>query len=146
MGRRDLFRILLVGAATEAHDMRPALPQRAQGFTRCCGSRAAVLPQIALLAKIRADLIVLARYMQVLSPAFVAQHPRRIINVHHSFLPAFSGARPYLPAFQRGVKLTGATSQYVTDQLDQGPIIEQDMTRVSHRGRRPAGAILLNPW
>jgi formyltetrahydrofolate deformylase len=79
------------------------------------------------------DLIVLARYMQVLSPAFVAAYPERIINVHHSFLPAFVGARPYHAAFDRGVKLIGATSHYVTNELDEGPIIEQDVTRVSHR-------------
>jgi formyltetrahydrofolate deformylase len=71
--------------------------------------------------------------MQVLSPEFVARHPRRIVNVHHSFLPAFSGARPYQAAFSRGVKLIGATSHYVTDVLDDGPIIEQDVARVSHR-------------
>lgn len=79
------------------------------------------------------DLIVLARYMQILSPAFVAQYPQRIINVHHSFLPAFMGARPYHRAFERGVKLIGATSHYVTSELDEGPIIEQDVMRVSHR-------------
>src|SRR5690242_4288799 len=79
------------------------------------------------------DLVVLARYMQVLSPAFVARYPLRIINVHHSFLPAFSGARPYHAAFERGVKLIGATSHYVTDELDAGPIIEQDVARISHR-------------
>ena len=79
------------------------------------------------------DVVVLARYMQVLSPEFVSRYPGRIINVHHSFLPAFRGARPYQAAFQRGVKLIGATSHYVTDVLDEGPIIEQDVTRVSHR-------------
>ena len=89
--------------------------------------------QIRLLADHQASLIVLARYMQVLSPAFVSQHLERIINVHHSFLPAFSGAKPYHAALQRGVKLIGATSHYVTDVLDEGPIIEQDVTRVSHR-------------
>ena len=71
--------------------------------------------------------------MQVLSPEFVARYPQRIINVHHSFLPAFTGARPYHRAFERGVKLIGATSHYVTDDLDEGPIIEQDVVRVSHR-------------
>jgi formyltetrahydrofolate deformylase len=76
---------------------------------------------------------VLARYMQVLSDAFVSRYPRRIINVHHSFLPAFTGARPYHAAFDRGVKLIGATAHYVTDVLDEGPIIEQDVARVSHR-------------
>jgi len=89
--------------------------------------------QMELLEQQRVDLVVLARYMQVLSPAFVALYPRRIINVHHSFLPAFTGARPYQAAFQRGVKLIGASSHYVTDVLDEGPIIEQDVTRVSHR-------------
>jgi formyltetrahydrofolate deformylase len=79
------------------------------------------------------DLIVLARYMQILSPEFVEAYPQKIINIHHSFLPAFVGARPYHQAFARGVKLIGATSHYVTDVLDDGPIIEQDVVRVSHR-------------
>ena len=79
------------------------------------------------------DLIVLARYMQILSPIFVARYPKRIINIHHSFLPAFIGARPYHRAFERGVKLIGATSHYVTEVLDEGPIIEQDLARISHR-------------
>ena len=94
---------------------------------------AAERAQMELLDRYGADVVVLARYMQVLSGEFVARYPRRIINVHHSFLPAFSGARPYRAAFQRGVKLIGATSHYVTDVLDDGPIIEQDVTRVSHR-------------
>ncbi|MCC1497121.1 formyltetrahydrofolate deformylase [Alcanivorax sp. 1008] len=81
----------------------------------------------------KVDLIVLARYMQVLSPEFVGRFPQQIINIHHSFLPAFVGANPYLQAWQRGVKLIGATSHYVTDELDQGPIIEQNVQRVSHR-------------
>ncbi|MEO7143260.1 MAG: formyltetrahydrofolate deformylase [Bryobacteraceae bacterium] len=89
--------------------------------------------QIALLERLGIDLIVLARYMQVLSPEFVARYPQRIINVHHSFLPAFSGARPYHAAYHRGVKLIGATSHYVTEVLDDGPIIEQAVVRVSHR-------------
>src|SRR3989442_15337744 len=79
------------------------------------------------------DLVVPARYMQVLSPNFVEHYQGRIINVHHSFLPAFMGARPYHAAFQRGVKLIGATSHYVTEALDDGPIIEQDVARISHR-------------
>lgn len=79
------------------------------------------------------DLIVLARYMQILSPQFVARYPHQIINIHHSFLPAFIGANPYQQAWERGVKLIGATSHYVTDELDQGPIIEQNVARVSHR-------------
>jgi formyltetrahydrofolate deformylase len=89
--------------------------------------------QLAILAQHAVDFVVLARYMQILSPAFVAEYPQRIINVHHSFLPAFSGARPYHRAFARGVKLIGATSHYVTEVLDDGPIIEQDVVRISHR-------------
>jgi formyltetrahydrofolate deformylase len=89
--------------------------------------------QLALVEESGVDLVVLARYMQILSPEFVARYEQRIINVHHSFLPAFSGARPYHAAFRRGVKLIGATSHYVTSVLDEGPIIEQDVTRVSHR-------------
>ena len=87
--------------------------------------------QLAMLADNKVDTVVLARYMQVLSPRFVHAYPRRIINVHHSFLPAFVGARPYHAAFARGVKLIGATSHYVTEVLDEGPIIEQDVTRIS---------------
>ena len=89
--------------------------------------------QLALLDANGVDVIVLARYMQILSPAFVARYPAAIINVHHSFLPAFVGARPYHAAHTRGVKLIGATSHYVTEVLDDGPIIEQDVTRISHR-------------
>jgi formyltetrahydrofolate deformylase len=89
--------------------------------------------QLELLAKHEVDLIVLARYMQVLSANFVARYPAAIINVHHSFLPAFTGARPYHAAHARGVKLIGATSHYVTEVLDDGPIIEQDVARISHR-------------
>jgi len=81
--------------------------------------------------------VVLARYMQILSPEFVARYPERIINIHHSFLPAFSGGRPYHRAYERGVKLIGATAHYVTDALDQGPIIEQDVVRVTHRHNVP---------
>ena len=87
--------------------------------------------QLDLLQHHAIDLVILARYMQVLSPEFVRAYPQRIINVHHSFLPAFTGARPYHAAFARGVKLIGATSHYVTADLDEGPIIEQDVTRVS---------------
>jgi formyltetrahydrofolate deformylase len=79
------------------------------------------------------DLVVLARYMQILSPKFVKKYDERIINIHHSFLPAFAGGRPYHQAMERGVKLIGATSHYVTEELDEGPIIEQDVVRVSHR-------------
>ena len=87
----------------------------------------------ALLAEVRADVVVLARYMQVLSPGFIDAWPNRIINIHHSFLPAFQGARPYHQAHERGAKLTGATAHYVTTDLDDGPIIDQDVIRSSHR-------------
>ncbi len=89
--------------------------------------------QLELLEKNEVELIVLARYMQILSPAFVERYPAAIINVHHSFLPAFTGARPYHAAHVRGVKLIGATSHYVTAVLDDGPIIEHDVARISHR-------------
>ncbi|MGE4586333.1 MAG: formyltetrahydrofolate deformylase [Mangrovibacterium sp.] len=88
--------------------------------------------EIKLLRENRIDFIVLARYMQILSPVFVKQFPNRIINIHHSFLPAFAGAKPYHAAHERGVKLIGATSHYVTSELDGGPIIAQDVARCSH--------------
>ena len=89
--------------------------------------------QIALLREHNIDLIVLARYMQILSESFVRQYHNQIINIHHSFLPAFPGAKPYHSAYARGVKIIGATSHYVTSDLDEGPIIEQDIIRVSHK-------------
>jgi formyltetrahydrofolate deformylase len=89
--------------------------------------------QKQLLQKHDIDFVVLARYMQVLSDDFVKDYPQRIINIHHSFLPAFPGGRPYHSAYERGVKIIGATSHYVTAELDAGPIIEQDVTHVSHR-------------
>lgn len=97
------------------------------------GKAAAEEEQLRMIEAESIDVIVLARYMQILSPEFVARFPARIINVHHSFLPAFAGGRPYHAAFQRGVKLIGATSHYVTAELDDGPIIEQDVVRISHR-------------
>jgi len=93
--------------------------------------------QVQLLKEYQIDLIILARYMQILTPAFVERFPDQIINIHHSFLPAFVGARPYERAFERGVKLIGATSHYVTNDLDEGPIIEQDVERVDHRDHVP---------
>jgi formyltetrahydrofolate deformylase len=93
----------------------------------------AEIRQLDMLAAFRVELVVLARYMQILSGNFVAHYPASIINVHHSFLPAFTGARPYHAAHARGVKLIGATSHYVTEVLDDGPIIEQDVARISHR-------------
>jgi formyltetrahydrofolate deformylase len=89
--------------------------------------------QLAILRDQKIDFIVLARYMQVLSADFIRHFPNRIINIHHSFLPAFHGAKPYHRAFERGVKLIGATAHYVTESLDDGPIIEQDVARISHR-------------
>ena len=88
--------------------------------------------QLELLRQYNIDLVILAKYMQVLSPEFIAQFPQ-IINIHHSFLPAFAGAKPYHQAHERGVKTIGATAHYVTPELDAGPIIEQDVVRVSHR-------------
>ena len=89
--------------------------------------------QLALLREHNIDFVVLARYMQILSPGFVDQYPNRIINIHHSFLPAFIGAKPYHAAYARGVKMIGATSHYVTADLDAGPILEQDTVRVNHK-------------
>ncbi|MBM7648272.1 formyltetrahydrofolate deformylase [Bacillus ectoiniformans] len=93
--------------------------------------------QIKLLKEHEVDLIILARYMQILTSDFVDHFPNQIINIHHSFLPAFIGARPYERAYDRGVKLIGATSHYVTNDLDEGPIIEQDIERVNHRDHVP---------
>jgi formyltetrahydrofolate deformylase len=89
--------------------------------------------QEALLQELGVEVVILARYMQILSPAFVNRWQGRIINIHHSFLPAFVGAKPYHQAKERGVKIIGATAHYVTSELDQGPIIEQDVCRVTHR-------------
>ncbi len=88
--------------------------------------------QLELLKKYQVDFIVLARYMQIVSERLIDVYPNKIINIHHSFLPAFAGAKPYHAAFKRGVKIIGATSHYVTEKLDAGPIIEQDVTTVSH--------------
>ncbi len=93
--------------------------------------------QIKLMNEYNIDLLILARYMQILTPNFVSHFPNKIINIHHSFLPAFIGAKPYERAFERGVKLIGATSHYVTNDLDEGPIIEQDIERVDHRDSVP---------
>lgn len=88
--------------------------------------------QLRLLEEHKIDFIVLARYMQIVSEAFIRHFPNRIINIHHSFLPAFVGARPYHAAYERGVKIIGATAHYVTEELDAGPIIEQEVARVRH--------------
>lgn len=97
------------------------------------GEKATQEAKILELLEGEVDFVVLARYMQILSAAFVSHFPARIINIHHSFLPAFIGANPYKQAYERGVKIIGATAHFVTDDLDEGPIIEQDVTRVSHR-------------
>jgi formyltetrahydrofolate deformylase len=89
--------------------------------------------QLEAVEKYGADLIVLARYMQIVSPKFIESYANRIINIHHSFLPAFVGGKPYAQAYRRGVKIIGATAHYVTEELDGGPIIEQDVQRVTHR-------------
>lgn len=89
--------------------------------------------EIILLKENKIDTIILARYMQVLSADFIKEFPFKIINIHHSFLPAFMGANPYRQAYEKGVKIIGATSHYVTESLDEGPIIEQAVTRISHR-------------
>ncbi len=89
--------------------------------------------ELALLKENKIDTIVLARYMQVLSPRFIDEYPNRIINIHHSFLPAFIGSNPYRQAYERGVKIIGATSHYVTKELDDGPIIDQDIIKISHK-------------
>ena len=89
--------------------------------------------ELALLKENQIDVIVLARYMQILSGQFVDEYPNGIINIHHSFLPAFSGNDPYRQAYDRGVKIIGATSHYVTKELDDGPIIEQDIIRITHK-------------
>ncbi len=101
--------------------------------------------QLALLRTYEIDTVVLARYMQILTPRFVAQFANRIINIHHSFLPAFAGANPYAAAYERGVKLIGATAHYVTAELDAGPIIEQDVQRVDHR-HTPADLLRLGRY
>lgn len=89
--------------------------------------------ELELLEKYNITFVVLARYMQVISSNFISKYPNKIINIHHSFLPAFTGAKPYHAAYKRGVKIIGATSHYVTTDLDEGPIIEQDVTRITHR-------------
>ena len=89
--------------------------------------------ELGLLKEHQIDTIILARYMQILSPDFVREYPSRIINIHHSFLPAFVGSKPYNQAYERGVKIIGATSHYVTTDLDEGPIIEQGIIRISHK-------------
>jgi formyltetrahydrofolate deformylase len=117
-------------------DLRPAVETFGVPFHHVPNAkdgRAEAEARMTALLDGRADLVVLARYMQIVSPELVRRWPNRIINIHHSFLPAFVGADPYRQALDRGVKIVGATAHYVTADLDAGPIIEQDMGRVSHR-------------
>jgi formyltetrahydrofolate deformylase len=97
------------------------------------GKKEAAEARQSALMEGRVDTVVLARYMQIVSPAFIARYPDNVINIHHSFLPAFVGADPYARAHERGVKLIGATAHYATEVLDAGPIIEQDIQRIDHR-------------
>ena len=128
--------VIVLGNAEDGVDLARFYAVPFQLFTVNAATKSDVeQQQLALLAELKVDLVVLARYMQILSPAFVEHYPQRIINVHHSFLPAFSGARPYHRAFERGVKLIGASSHYVTNELDEGPIIEQDVVRITHRNQ-----------
>jgi formyltetrahydrofolate deformylase len=127
-----------LGAVVSNHpDLREAVEGFGIPFHHVPNDRArrpeAEREMLALLEERRVDLVVLARYMQIVSGEFVARFPDRIINIHHSFLPAFAGADPYRQAWDRGVKIVGATAHYVTAELDAGPIIEQDVARVSHR-------------
>jgi formyltetrahydrofolate deformylase len=116
-------------------DLREAVAGFGVPFAHVPNSAAKRAEAEARMAEVigQVDLVVLARYMQIVSPEFVARWPERIINIHHSFLPAFVGADPYRQAYERGVKVVGATAHYVTAELDAGPIIEQDVARVSHR-------------
>ena len=127
----------LVAVVSNHDDLRPVAGHFGVRYDHirvdAADRRRAEVAAEAVLGELNVDLVVLARYMQILSPGFVARWPSRIINIHHSFLPAFVGAKPYHQAKQRGVKVIGATAHYVTSELDQGPIIEQDVARVSHR-------------
>lgn len=127
---------VVVGVVSNHPDLRPLVEARGRPFHHLPMNPAVrEAAEDALLALVEAesvDLVVLARYMQVLSPRVCRALPGRIINIHHSFLPSFAGAKPYHQAYDRGVKLIGATAHYVTDDLDEGPIIEQEIARVDH--------------
>ena len=134
--RRGDLRAEIPVVVSNHPDLRPAVESFEVPFLHVPNDRtirAAAEERMLEALEGRADLLVLARYMQVLSPGFVDRFPGRIINIHHSFLPAFAGADPYRQAYQRGVKVVGATAHYVTAELDGGPIIDQDVARVSHR-------------
>jgi formyltetrahydrofolate deformylase len=134
--RSGLLDVDVVAVASNHPDMRPLTQSYGIDYHHLpvtAEARAAQEAEIlALVGHYQADVVVLARYMQVLSDDFCAKLPGRIINIHHSFLPSFKGARPYHQAHQRGVKLIGATAHYVTPKLDEGPIIEQEVARVDH--------------
>jgi formyltetrahydrofolate deformylase len=134
--RRGELRAEVVAVVSNHPDLREAVESFGVPFAHV-PSTPATRPQaearLRELVDGKADVLVLARYMQIVSPELVASWPNRIINIHHSFLPAFAGADPYRQAHERGVKIVGATAHYVTAELDAGPIIEQDVGRVSHR-------------
>ena len=129
----------VVGVVSNHLDLRAMAERHGVPFSHvpvpAGGKRAAEAALLDLVEAEKVDLVVLARYMQILSPAVTAALPGRVINIHHSFLPSFAGARPYHQAYERGVKLIGATAHYVTADLDDGPIIEQDVARVDHAFR-----------
>jgi formyltetrahydrofolate deformylase len=134
--RRGDLRADVTLAVSNHPDLRGAVESFGVPFVHIPNTAAARREAEARMLELldgRVDLVVLARYMQVLSGDFVARFPDRILNIHHSFLPAFAGADPYRQAFERGVKIVGATAHYVTAELDAGPIIDQDVARVSHR-------------
>jgi formyltetrahydrofolate deformylase len=134
--KRGDLRAEMVQVISNHPDLRGAVEGFGVPFTHVPNSkdeRDRAEAQMSALLDGKADVLVLARYMQIVSPAFVGRWPHRIINIHHSFLPAFVGADPYRQAYERGVKVVGATAHYVTPELDAGPIIDQDVARVSHR-------------
>ena len=133
------LRAEVVGVVSNHPDLRAMAERHGVPFSHvpvpAGGKPAAEAALLHLVEAEKVDLVVLARYMQILSPAVTAALPGRVINIHHSFLPSFAGARPYHQAYERGVKLIGATAHYVTPDLDEGPIIEQDVARVDHAAR-----------
>ncbi len=134
--QRDELRVDIPLVISNHADLREAVERFGVRFEHVsidAANHAQAEQQMLQLLQGQTDFIVLARYMRILTAEFVARYPSRIINIHHSFLPAFAGADPYRQAYERGVKLIGATAHYVTADLDQGPIIEQDTARVSHR-------------
>jgi formyltetrahydrofolate deformylase len=134
--KRGDLRADLIAVISNHEDLGPAVAPFAVPFVHVpndATKRAEAEERMLGLLEGKADLVVLARYMQIVSAGFVARFPNAMINIHHSFLPAFVGADPYRQAYDRGVKIVGATAHYVTAQLDAGPIIEQDVGRVTHR-------------